>query len=287
MQKNILKLKKEPTEITIFGRFNFEGERMIKAVFFDIDGTLVSFQTHRVPPSAAQAILRLREKGIKVFIATGRHLQFIDNLGELEFDGYITLNGSCCYVGPEKRVIYLNKIPDVAVRRLVQFEQEVESFPCIFVRRQGMFINYIDEQVKEVLRLLNFPTPPVGKLEEAFREDVLQLIAFFKAEQEKQIMSEALPGCEATRWNPLFSDIVPAGGSKRVGMEKILDYFHLRREECMALGDGGNDIPMIQYAGIGVAMGNAGEAIQQQADYVTTSVDEDGVAIALKHFNLI
>lgn len=260
---------------------------MIKAVFFDIDGTLVSFKTHQVPLSAAQAIVRLQEKGIKVFIATGRHLQFIDNLGDLQFDGYVTLNGSCCYVGTHRRIIYLNKIPELAVKRLVQYEREEESFPCIFVRRQGMFINYINEQVEEVLRLLNFPTPPVGNLEEAFQEDILQLIAFFKADQEKRIMSLALPGCEATRWNPLFSDIVPEGGSKRVGMEKILEYFHIQREECMAFGDGGNDIPMIQYAGIGVAMGNAGETIKQQADYITASVDDDGVALALKHFNLI
>ena len=67
---------------------------MIKAVFFDIDGTLVSFKTHKLPDSTVRALDLLREKGIKVFIATGRQLQSINNLGTQEFDGYVTLKGT-------------------------------------------------------------------------------------------------------------------------------------------------------------------------------------------------
>ena len=66
---------------------------MVKAIFFDIDGTLVSFKTHEVPRSTIDALDILRKKGIKVFIATGRHYSSINNLGNLTFDGYITLNG--------------------------------------------------------------------------------------------------------------------------------------------------------------------------------------------------
>ena len=72
---------------------------MIKAVFFDIDGTLVSFKTHRIPLAVRNAIEALRRQEIKVFIATGRHWRVINNLEGLDFDGFITLNGSCCYVG--------------------------------------------------------------------------------------------------------------------------------------------------------------------------------------------
>ena len=85
---------------------------MTKALFFDIDGTLVSFHTHRVSEATRQAIRQLRTQGIKVFIATGRHLQVINNLGDLEFDGYVTLNGSCCYIGRD-RVIYRRMIPEI------------------------------------------------------------------------------------------------------------------------------------------------------------------------------
>ena len=105
---------------------------MIKAVFFDIDGTLVSFQTHRIPDSAQLAVQQLRRRGIKVFIATGRHWRVINNLGKLEFDGYITLNGSCCYAGKDK-VIYKRTIPFEDIRRMIELEKGAESFPCIFV----------------------------------------------------------------------------------------------------------------------------------------------------------
>lgn len=258
---------------------------MIKAVFFDIDGTLVSFRTHEIPVSAREAIENLRRQGIKVFIATGRHWRVINNLGGLEFDGYITLNGSCCYAGKDK-VIYRRTLPREATACLLRLEQEDERFPCIFVRENDMFINYIDDRAKEVFQLLNFPYPPVRDVQEALESDIFQLIAFFGADQEERMMRQ-LPGCEATRWNPLFTDIVPEGGSKRVGMEKILAYFGIAREECMAFGDGGNDIPMLEYAGLGVAMGNAREAVKEKADYITSSVDEDGIANALWHWKLL
>ena len=85
---------------------------MIKAVFFDIDGTLVSFKTHVVPKSTLHAIELLKKKRIKVFIATGRHRRSINNLGDLEFDGYVTLNGGYECLPVKDDVIYKHSIPD-------------------------------------------------------------------------------------------------------------------------------------------------------------------------------
>ena len=68
---------------------------------------------------------------------------------------------------------------------------------------------------------------------------------------------------------------------------QYLDENGLKREEIMAFGDGENDIDMLKFAGIGVAMGNASDEVKAAADYVTDSVDADGIAKALKHFGLI
>lgn len=258
---------------------------MVKAIFFDIDGTLVSFKTHEVPRSTIDALDILRKKGIKVFIATGRHYSSINNLGDLKFDGYVTLNGGYCFAGEDK-VIYKHSIPDRDIDALIRYLETEESFPCAFVQEKEIFMNYKDETVEEIFNMLNFPEPPIRPLGEMKGKTVYQLVSFFTAEQEKKIMS-ILSHCESTRWNPLFTDVVPAGSSKRIGIDKMLEYFKIPLNECMAFGDGGNDVAMLQHAGIGVAMGNADDDVKQYADYVTDSVDEDGIFKALKFHNII
>ncbi len=258
---------------------------MIKAVFFDIDGTLVSFKTHKVPASARKSIRLLREKGIKVFIATGRRMKGIDNVGDLVFDGYITVNGGLCLVGTDK-VIYRHCIPKEDIEAMIHYQETVEEFPCAMAQEDSIFMNYENEHVKEVFDMLNFPKPPVATLREAAGNPTLQLIAFFNKEQEEEIMS-IMPHCDATRWNPLFTDVVPKGSSKSVGIDKILEYYGISLEDTMAFGDGGNDIQMLQHVAIGVAMGNAADDVKEAADYVTDSVDNDGVYKALRHFGVI
>ena len=239
---------------------------------------------HRVPDSAKRAIAALRAKGVRVFIASGRQLLAINNLEDLQFDGYVTLNGGYCIVG--EQVIYKHSMPSEDMVSLVQYMEEREDFPCIFVHENAFCINYTDERTDEVFRLLNFPQPPTLPLREAATGDIFQLVAFFTKEQEKAIMA-VMPHCEATRWNPLFSDVIPKGSSKQVGVDKMLDYFGISLDESMAFGDGGNDVLMLKHVGIGVAMGNAEDEVKRAADYVTDSVDEDGVEKALRHFGVI
>ncbi len=257
---------------------------MIKAVFFDIDGTLVSFETHQVPQSTIDALELLRKKNIKVFIATGRHYISINNLGNLQFDGYVTLNGGYCFAGHD--VIYKHSIPNKDIESLIRYMNKVDSFPCAFVMEKDILMNYVDDSANKVFDMLNFPAPPIRPVEEVCDKTVYQLIAFFTAEQEKRIMP-VLSHCESTRWNPLFTDVVPAGSSKKVGISKMLKYFGIGLNECMAFGDGGNDIQMLAHAGLGVAMGNAADEVKAAAAYVTSSVDNDGIFKALKHFGVI
>lgn len=258
---------------------------MTKAIFFDIDGTLVSFRTHRVPASTVKALEALRAKGIKLFVATGRQLQAINNLGTLQFDGYVTLNGSICIAG-RKQILYKRAIPAEDIHALVHYQQTVEAYPCALVLERETYLNFKNETVEEVFRLLNFPEPPLRPLAELQDEAIYQLIAFFPAGHEEQAMA-ALPHCQATSWSPLFADVTPRGGNKAIGIDKILAHFGIALEETMAFGDGGNDIPMLRHAGIGVAMGNADETVKNAADYVTDAVDDNGIWNALQHFGIL
>lgn len=258
---------------------------MIKALFFDIDGTLVSFSTHTIPQSSINALTELRSKGLKIFISTGRPRVAINNLGNLFFDGYITMNGSYCY-GENDEVIYRSPIPQEDVETIFSILSAEKDCPCVVVRENQMFICNPNAQIDEFIRLLKFPQVPVISIEEATKEEIFQLSPFFSLEQEQKYLP-LLAHCESSRWYPTFTDIVCKGNSKQLGMDKIIERFGIRLEETMSFGDGGNDISMLRHAGIGVAMGNATQQVKESADYVTDSVDEDGIWNALKHFGII
>ena len=259
---------------------------MIKAIFFDIDGTLKSFKTHSIPQSAIDAINQVKSKGIKVFIATGRYFNQIGDLNGLTFDGFITLNGAHCING-EYQTIFTNPIPKDNIEALLRYHKEVFSFPSIFITEKRELINFIDENVRAISQLVDVPLSPVGQLTEAEMTEVLQIDAFINNDQEKEVLGTVLTNCDASRWHPLFADVNVKGNSKRTGIDKFLEYYKLNLSETMAFGDGGNDIQMLEYVALGIAMDNAGDKVKQVADYITDSVDDDGISNALKHFGLI
>lgn len=261
---------------------------MIKAVFFDIDGTLVSFNTHKVSDSSKEAMKLLREKGIKLFIATGRIKRHINNLDNLEFDGYITANGCNCFIGDKE--IYKNGIQREEVYSLINYLKNEEQFPCSIMMNKGIFINYKTDEVEKVSKSINLPIPVVDNYYDFLEENIdniLQINLFVGEEKEKELMSKIFKNCESNRWHPLFTDVNTKGGGKHIGIDKIIEYYNIDISETIAFGDGGNDISMIKHAAIGVAMGNANKEVKEVADYITDDVDNNGVYNALKHFNVL
>lgn len=256
----------------------------IKAVFFDIDGTLISFKTHSMPDSTREALQILRDKGIRLYIATGRSpnmMPFMDRF--FRFDAYVVLNGQYCY-GPSG-VIRKHTIDVSDIRRLKTLIRK-HRFPCLFIHERGGSLNIIDERVKELYRIIDHPLPEPTDLEAFPENEVLQFVTFMPEGRENLIINE-LRHIQMTRFLPICFDAIPAGGGKDAGIRAVLEYEGIRPEEIMAFGDGHNDIGMLTYAGIGVAMGSAEQAVKDDADYVTSSVDDDGIAKALRHFGLL
>lgn len=262
---------------------------MIKALFLDIDGTLVSFNTHQVPASTLEALAQARAHGVRIFIATGRSPLIINNLGALQernlIDGYVTLNGSYCIIG--KQVVYKGAIPAAQVRAMLDF-CTARQCPCIVVGEHELCVcNHrplVDELFHDFLKVDYLPRRTV---EEAMQMgDVFQLTPFINEDEERDIMSR-LPGCESGRWYPAFTDVTARGNNKQKGIDEIIRPLGIALEDTMAFGDGGNDISMLRHAGIGVAMGNAKDDVKASAKYVTDSVDDDGIRNALLHFGVI
>ncbi len=261
---------------------------MTKALFFDIDGTLVSLQTLAIPNSAIAALERAKANGTKIFISTGRPTQIMNNIGALQerrlIDGYITMNGAYCYVGDE--VIYKSPIPAADVQTLAEQCRQL-GFCSVFVGEKDMKVCQANDDVRNIFyKLLRVEAIPESSIEEATCEDIYQITPFFTTEIQEKI-APLMPGSEFGRWHPAFVDITRKGNTKRLGMEYIQRHFGISPSETMAFGDGGNDIAMLQYAATGIAMGNASETVKAAADYVTENAENDGIALALEHFGVI
>lgn len=263
---------------------------MIKALFFDIDGTLVSFKTHCIPASTVKALEAAKANGVEIYISTGRPYALINNLSQIEhlIDGYITTNGAYCFIG--NKVISCSPIPKDEVRYVIDNSREW-GFPCMVVGENNltMYNTASDAQkVRHISKLLNVPDIefelPIDDILTTQR--ILQLTPFISEKQELEILT-SLSGIESGRWCPEFADFTAKGVSKAKGLEGIAAYRGFDISETMAFGDGGNDLSIIKQSGIGIAMGNANEVLKRAADYITDDIDGNGIYNALYHHNII
>ena len=262
----------------------------IKAAFFDIDGTLLSFATRRVPASAARALEGMRKAGLKLFIASGRPPMYLGSLQEeldFRFDGYVLTNGQCC-TGADGVPFYNRALSAASVPALLRWLDAHPEVVCAFCEADYVYDNRHSAAVDARCRAagMGLPCHPIEDPARALTHATYQLNAYMPPALDGPFAA-AVPGFKAVRWNDVFADIIPADGGKTEGMARMLARFGLRPSECIAFGDGGNDIEMLRYAGMGVAMGNAAPAVQAAADYVTASVDEDGIWKAAQYFGLL
>lgn len=264
-----------------------DSQQVKYALFFDIDGTLVSFQTHEIPPSTVFALVQAKANGHKVFVSTGRPPLIITNLGAIEhlIDGYVTINGALCYVG--KEVVRCMDIPRDAAQLVVKDAQE-KNYGLIVVGEKDVAVLDPKGEAEKLFRAeIDVDIAIKAKpLDVVLEQRILQLTPFFSEAYERELMKR-IPCCTSGRWHPAFTDITAKGADKGEGIRIMSTHLELESQHTMAFGDGGNDISMIKAAGIGVAMGNALESLKEEADYTTTSVDDDGILNALRHYGLI
>lgn len=260
---------------------------MIKALFFDIDGTLVSFETHKIPQSTVAALEAAKNKGVDIYISTGRPYSLINNIDEIKHlvDGYICTNGAYCFIGD--KVISCSPIPKDDVMTVLR-EAKSQGFASMIVGDKDIAMFNPDEKAHQIFAgILNIKDygadTPVDKV---LSQNILQMTPIITEEQEKEIMPK-LHSVDSSRWYPAFADFTAKGVNKAKGLEEISAYKGYDISETMAFGDGGNDMSIICRAGTGVAMGNSGDELKKAADYITDTVDENGVYKALKKFGII
>ncbi|MCL7748371.1 Cof-type HAD-IIB family hydrolase [Halalkalibacter alkaliphilus] len=253
-------------------------------VFFDIDGTLLDHDK-KLPVTAKKSIENLKEKGHEVAIATGRApFMFADLREELEINTFVSYNGQ--YVVLNGRVLYKNPLDQQALHTLTELAVS-NNHPIVYMDHEDMKANvahhdYIVESI-DSLKIGHFPShDPLYHQE----REIYQSLLFLK-DKEEAIYEEQYKKFDFIRWHPLSVDVIPAGGSKAIGIEIITRELGIAKENQYAFGDGLNDIEMLSQITNSVAMGNAHDKAKEAARYITNDVDEDGILHGLKLVGLL
>lgn len=258
----------------------------IKAVFTDIDQTLTDPVTHLIPESAVRAIEQARQNGIKVCAATGRNLTASENgpVAGIELDGFITVNGQYCYL-PDGTTLRFASFKRDWVDEIIHLGAE-HGFFSSFHQRNQISINGYDDMVRKFYNSFKSPVPKILSVEEIDKDAILSIVPFVNEDMD-DFFRQALPDCQAVRWSPYSVDLAPKSGGKDVGIQVFLDHFGIDSKECLAIGDGGNDVTMLKKVGIGVAVGGARAETKAAADFIAPEVSDDAIWQTFQRFGLI
>lgn len=254
-----------------------------KLIFFDIDGTLLDEEKH-LPASAEAAIAELKEAGHHVVIATGRAPFMFSKLQQrLSIDSFISFNGS--YVEYEREAVYKKALDPGELQRFTTHAAQ-NDHPLVYLDHLDMRANVpFHPHIKESIGSLKFEHPEVDPsyLE---NRNIYQTLLFCKKEEEHPYYQN-FPEFDFIRWHEVSSDVLPAGGSKAIGIEVIMNKLSLTKEDVYVFGDGPNDVEMLSFTDNSVAMGNAVPEAKAAASIETAHVAEDGLVKALRKFALI
>ena len=252
---------------------------MDKIVFIDVDGTLLPKGSADVPKSTVRAISELQKQDIGVVLCTGRHPLELQQLGLLKypFDGYVLLNGQLV-LDKQMHVISARTIDDNDRDELIALFESKQA-PMILVETDRLFMNFHNDVVRKVQEEISSPVYDVG----SYQGDDVFMATIFVPRGEEKSFSHLV----CSRWHADAMDIFLPDGGKVYGMKRIMELENVFQGDTIAFGDGDNDIEMLKFAGLGIAMGNAPDNVKAEADYITSSADQDGIEQALMHYRII
>lgn len=258
--------------------------KKIKVIFFDIDDTLRNSKTGFIPSTIPTVFQQLCDRGILTGIATGRGIfGVVPEIKALKPDFFVTLNGA--YIEDKKgSVLYSHKIAIDKVEEYIAWTKEVGidyglvgSHEAKLSRRTEMISQAID------------PIYPNLEVDPDFyqKEDIYQMWTFEDQGDDLTLPESLASTLRMVRWHEHSSDVVSISGSKAAGVAKVVDQLGLKPENVMVFGDGLNDSELFDYAGISVAMGISHDKIKEKADYITKTLEENGIFDALEGFGMV
>lgn len=263
-----------------------------KVLVLDIDGTLTNSKKE-ITRTTREAIQELMKRGRTVILASGRPtpgMRRYEQELELEkYGGYLlSFNGARvidCYTG---EVVYQRLLPLPIVPKLYHFAKRNGCGLVTYLGDEVISAFPIDKYVDIESKINGIPVRQVEDFPDFVDFDINKCLMTAEPDRAAVLVEELQERYGDTasicRSEPYFMEIMPHNVSKATSLDKMLASIGRKREETVCCGDGFNDISMIEYAGVGVAMGNAQQEVKDAADYITASNDEDGLVQVIEEF---
>lgn len=263
-----------------------------KLLVLDLDGTLTNSKKN-IPRKTRETLIKAQERGIKIILASGRPtygvVPLANELRLNEFGGFILSYNGGEVINWQTQEVLSKKILNSEVLPYLYTCAKEFNFPIITYQHENILTEYPDDiyvhkeaflnkmKIKKVDNFLEAVTFPVAKCMIVGESTSLAVL-------EKKMQKQLKTRMEVYRSEPYFLELVPKGIDKAQSLALLLENTGMSREEMMACGDGFNDLSMIKFAGLGVAMANAQDVVKENADFITLSNEEDGVAYAVEKF---
>lgn len=265
-----------------------------KMIVLDLDGTLTN-NKKEITPRTKQALMQAQAAGVHVVLASGRPTYGIVPLAEelklKENDGFIlAFNGGKIIDCTNNKVLFEQKLDEQLVPILFQ-EAKKAGMEILTYQGEGIAATNKDDEYVQHEAFIN--KMPVMQYDDFLNQLVYPINKCLIVgdptplhELEIRLAKELEGKMDVYRSADFFLECVPLGIDKARSLGRLISSLRISREEVIACGDGYNDLSMIRFAGLGVAMANAAQDIQSEADFVTLSNEEDGVAHVIERFIL-
>ncbi len=267
---------------------------MYKLVALDMDGTLLNSQG-KISEKTKQTITAAREKGIVVVLASGRPLEgMTDALNELNMtsnDDYVLCyNGSLVQRVESQSVIRSQLLLGSDAKNIASLSHDFGVHVHGFSRRQGLITPENNHYTQHEATINGLDITEIDFAELDNNEEILKVMMI----DEPELLSKAIAQLPAALYDqytivqsaPFFLEFMNKNSNKGAGVKALAEHLGIDASEVICMGDAGNDHHMLEYAGLGIAMGNATDDTKAIANYITDSNNDDGVAKAIDKFIL-
>ena len=260
-----------------------------KIIFFDIDGTLIVEDKQVIPKSTLKSLKKARENGHLLFINTGRsYCSIPEQISELDFDGYIC--GCGTHIHFKNESIFEKKIKQEKCFEIAKKLREY-NVNGIFEGKDFVYFDNNKSLTKEIIDIKNMFINQGINVSKNWDDKDLNFSKFViwidEKSNKKDFFDYILEDFESIDRGNNFFEIVPKGHTKATGIEFIQNHLNIELNDCLAIGDSSNDLPMFNYVPNSILMGNGNPSLYEKVAFVTKDIEDDGIEHALKYFNIV